>query len=229
MSTLLSNMRLCRVCLLALVALLQPANSFALSESSHFDQAAQKSSAQSMLELALFHYNSDDLSDKAEQSLKRLLTKEYYGTQESETAQYYLAAYYQRRFYLYREKRGSQDWNSLQQAAAEYRRYTDNYYRTGTHTWLNDSFFNLAMVNFQLGQAENATNELSKMGEAAGRDDTVYIYQVVWSSQSQDVIDSPIPAAKLAEYTKKVFTENPGSFDKAVWLIKKWCQDQRSR
>lgn len=192
-------------------------------------QKAAKSSEQSLLDLALYYYNNDDLSGKAEQALKKLLVPRYESSPQYETARYYLAAYYQRRFYLYRQKRGTLDWGTLKQAAAAYRQYTDKYYRNGTHTWLNDSFFNLALVYLQLGEPSNALNELSKMGRAADKDQTVYVYQIIWSPQSQDVIDSNISAARLADYAAKVVKENSNSFERAVVLIQKWCQDQRSR
>ena len=142
MSPLLFNRRFRRFCMIAGMVLLLPAGSLAQAEN---NAAAQVSSPQSTLDLALYYYNNDDLDDRAEQLLKRLLTKRYEGTPQSEAAQYYLGAYYQRRFYLCREKRGDPDWSALKDAAVEYRNHTDKYYGGGTHKWLNDAFFNLAI------------------------------------------------------------------------------------
>ena len=225
MSVLLFNRRFRRFCMIAGVVLLLPAGSLAQSKS---NKAAQiTDTPQSTLELALYYYNNDDLDDRAEQLFKRLTSRRYDGTPESESAQFYLAAYYQRRFYMCRDKQGDPDWSALKEGREAYRAYTDKYYVGGTHKWLNESFFNLAMVNLQLGEPEAALNELSKMREAAEKDPAVYIYQIVWSSQPQDVIDANLPAVELAHYATKVINHYGRDFDKAVLLIQKWCQSQR--
>jgi hypothetical protein len=223
----LFNRRFRRICMIAGMVLLLPAGS--LAQSPNNSAQMPDKSPQSTLELALYYYNNDDLNDRAEHLFKQLLTKRYHGTPQSETAQYYLAAYYQRRFYLCRDKRGDPDWSALKQAAVEYRNHTDKYYGEGSHQWLNDSFFNLAMVHLQLGEPWNALNELSKMKNAAEIDSGVYIYQIIWSSQSQDVIDSSFPASQLADYATKVIQENGKNFDRAVLLIQKWCQGKRAK
>jgi len=221
MSSLLFNRRFRWLCMIAGMVLLLPAGSLAQSPAAQTDQTAQ-----SKLDLALHYYNTDDLNKRAEELLKQLL-KRYDNTPQSESAQYYLAAYYQRRFYLCSEKQGDPDWSALKHGRDEYRTYTDKYYKGGTHEWLNESFFNLAMVYLQLGEPWNAVNELEKMKKAAEIDPGVYIYQIVWSSQSQGVIDSSLPAAKLADYALRVIHENGKDFDRAVLLIQKWCQGQR--
>lgn len=226
MSPLVFNRRFRRICIIAGMVLLLPVGSLAQSQTSKAAQMTDNSSAQGSLELALYYYNNDDLNNRAEVLLKQLL-KRYDGTPQSETAQYYLAAYYQRRFYLCSEKRGDPDWSALKEGRDAYRAYTDKYYGAGTHQWLNESFFNLAMVHLQLKQPQEALNELSKMKEAAAKDPSVYIYQIVWSSQSQDVIDSYLPAAQLADYATRVIKDNGEDFNKAVLLINKWCQGRR--
>ena len=219
-----------RICLIAAAALLLPAASAAQPSQSSAQRASQRvspSSPQGMLDLALYYFNNDDISGKAEKSLQQLLTKKNEQSPQYETAQYYLAAYYQRKFYLQLTKKRYSDWNTLKQAAAEYRKYTDRFYKQGKHTWLSDSFFNLAMVNLQLGEPAKALEELSKLKGAAQVDPTVYIYQIVWSPQSQSVIDAYLPSARLADYTQSVVTSKDYYFDKALLLIQKWCQSQR--
>src|ERR1041384_4601647 len=186
-----------RICLIAAIALLLPAGSLARSRE-NFGQKVSPSSPQGMLDLALYYYNNDDISGKAEKSLQQLLTKKNEQSPQYETAQYYLAAYYQRKFYLQLTKKRYSDWNTLKQAAAEYRKYTDRFYKQGKHTWLSDSFFNLAMVDLQLGEPAKALEELSKLKGAAQVDPTVYIYQIVWSPQSQSVIAAYLPSPRLA-------------------------------
>ena len=98
--SLLFNRRFRRICMIAGMVLLLPAGSLAQSEK-QFAQVTDRTSPENTLELALYYYNNDDLSGRAEQLLKRLLTRRYEGTPQSEEAQYYLGAYYQRRFYLF--------------------------------------------------------------------------------------------------------------------------------
>ena len=227
MSPLIFNERFRRICMIAGMVLLLPAGSLAQSPRQRAAQMTDTTSAESTLQLALYYFNNDDFSGRSEELLKQLLTKRHYGTPESETAQFYLAAYYQRRFYLCREKRGDPDWSALKEAAVQYRKYTDNYYGGERHKWLNESFFNLAMVYLELKEPWNAVNELSKMRQAAGIDPDVYIYQIGWSSQAQDVIDLTLPAAQLADYALRVVQENGKDFNRTVLLIQKWCQGQR--
>lgn len=217
-----------RVFLIAVIALLAPAASQAQENNARpYAQKGSPGSPQGLLDLALYYYNNDDLTGKAEESFRRLLTTSNEHTAEYETGQYYLAAYYQRKFYLQSTKRKDPDWNSLKQAAIEYRKYTDRFYKEGKHTWLSDSFFNLAIVNLQLGENWKASEELSKMKSASQVDPTVYIYQVVWSSQSQSVIDAYVPTTRLADYTMSVIGGKDYYFERAMLLIQKWCQAQR--
>lgn len=204
------------VCLMAAMVLLVPAAT-----------SAQKASTpQAKLDLALYYYNNDDLTEKAEQGFKQLLKERYEQTPQYEMAQYYLASYYQRKFYIQLAKRRYRDWDTLKQAAAEYRNYTDKFYKRGNQTWLSDAFFNLAMVYLQLDDRSSAINELSKMRHAAKIDSSVYIYQVVWSPQSQTVVDDYVPSSRLAEYSLSL-AQNNEVFDRTVLLIQKWCQSQR--
>src|SRR5258706_14136251 len=56
--------------------------------------------ADQCLSLGLFYYNNDDISDKASQQFKLVMTKYTRSTKQVETAQYYLASYYQRKYYI---------------------------------------------------------------------------------------------------------------------------------
>jgi hypothetical protein len=215
-----------RACLIAAITLLLPVSSLAQPQQTSNQGYQKKVSPQGMLDLALYYYNNDDTTGKAEESFKRLLTRYDEQTPQYETAQYYLAAYYQRKFYLMSAK-GERDLNALRQAATEYRKYTDQFYKQGKHTWLSDAFFNLAIVNLQLGEPWKAVDELSKMKDASGIDPTVYIYQVVWSSQSGSVIDAYLPATRLGDYTASLVMRKDYEFERALVQIQKWCQSQR--
>jgi len=228
--------RLTRVCVIAAIALLLPIESLAragVNNASGISQRSRRrvtaSSPQEMLDLALYYYKNNDISGKTEQSFQQLLTSRYEQTPQYETAQFYLGAYYQRKFYVQLAKDGEKDWNALKQAAVEYRKYTDKFYKTGTHTWLTDSFFNLALVKLQLNENSAAIDELLKMKNAERMDSTVYIYQVVWSSKSQSVVDAYVPAARLAEYSLSVVQAKDYYFERAVLQIQKWCQATATR
>ena len=220
---------LSRACLIAVVALLLPVSSLAQPQQTSnqgYSKKVAQTSPQAMLELALYYYNNDDTTGRAEESFKRLLTRYDVQIPQYEAAQYYLAAYYQRKFYLQSAK-GEPDWNALKQAAVEYRNYTDQFYKQGKHSWLSDAFFNLAIVNLQLGEPWKAVDELSKMRDAAEIDPTVYIYQVVWSPQSESVIDAYLPTTKLGDYTMSLVRRKDYEFERALVQIQKWCQSQR--
>jgi len=218
-----------RACLMAAIALLLPVSSFAQPQQTSnqvYSKKAAQVSPQGMLDLALYYYNNDDTTGRAEESFKRLLTRYNEQTPQYEAGQYYFAAYYQRKFYLQSAK-GERDWNALKQAGIEYRKYTDQFYKQGKHTWLSDSFFNLALVNLQLGETWKAVDELSKMKDASALDPTVYIYQVVWSPQSGSVIDAYLSTARLGDYTVSLVGRKDYEFQRALVQIQKWCQSQR--
>lgn len=223
--------RVRRTLLIATIALLLPAASLAQPQENApnkgFSQKVSPTSPQGMLELAMYYYNNDDVTGRAEESFQRLLTRTHEQTPQYETGQYYLAAYYQRKFYL-QLARGQRDWNTLKQASLEYRKYTDRFYNQGKRTWLSDSFFNLAIVHLQLNESDKAFEELAKMKNASAIDPTVYIYQIVWSPQSQSVIDASLPSARLADYTLSVTQTKGYYFESAVLQIQKWCQGQRA-
>ncbi len=200
--------------------------------------AGQATSAKQLLSAAVYAYNHDDISPKTEQQFRALLTPKYQGTQEAESARYFLASFYQRKFYIQRKKSGKDDWESLKAARQEFKNYTDAYYRPNAK-WLADSFFNLALVNWQLGDKGGAYNELQKMAAAARNDGSVYIYEVIWSQSSQDVVDAYLPTQNLAAYTlsllsgnarqynqSKIANDSNQSFEQAVRSIRQWCQGQ---
>lgn len=220
--------RLCAAAV-ACACLLPLTSPGATAQQQRQQQQATANNAEQQLAAAIYAYNHDDISAKTEQQFKTLAgDKRYAGTKEAEKAQYFLASFYQRKFYIQRAKLAKgDDRATLEAAQREYRRYTDTYYRANTER-LADSFFNLALVNWQLGDKPGAYNELNKLAAAAGKDGSVYIYEVVWSQSSQDVIDAYLPTQKLAAYTLKVLTGNPNQpFEQAVRAIRQWCQGQR--
>jgi tetratricopeptide (TPR) repeat protein len=188
------------------------------------ERVAAAQTPEQILKLGLFYYNNDDISDKAATQF-RLLTqnKKYSKTKEAETAQYYLGSYYQRKYYLLKLKYLKEDKAALASAKREYQTYTDKYYKSGTHQWLADAFFNLALVYLQMGDARNAGFELNKMDGAAKLDNSVYIFQVIYSQNKTNVLDRYFPTAPLADYTSSLVKDPRQSFDQKIAAIREWC------
>ena len=184
--------------------------------------------ADQCLSLGLFYYNNDDISDKARQQFKLVMTKYPRSTKQVETAQYYLASYYQRKYYIQVQRLRKRDSALLESAAAEYRNYTDRYYKSGSSEWLADAFFNLALVYLQMGETTSAYNELSKMRDASWRDGSVYVYEVVWSLRPEDVVNGNLSTVSLANFALGVLKDND-AFDQTVLLIKGWCQGNKQK
>jgi hypothetical protein len=180
------------------------------------------------LKLGFFYYNNDDISDKAAAQFRLAANSRDPAT--AETAQYYLGSYFQRKFYVQQVNYGKADRRALETAVLEYRTYTNSYYKTGSHQWLADAFFNLALVYLQLNDARNAGFELNKMREAKALDDSVYIYQVIYSQSRNDLFDAYFSSGALADYTSALLSAGQGqSFDQQVAAIKNWCRQQVKR
>lgn len=185
-------------------------------------------SADEILKLGFFYYNNDDISDEAANQFRAVIAQ-YPHSEEAETAQYYLGSYFQRKYYVQEAKFRRRDAQALEAAAREYRAYTDRYYKGGSHQWLADAFFNLALVHLQSGDVVNAGYELNKMSGAASLDDSVYIYQVIYSQSTDDVLDGRFPSSRLAEYASSVAADGGRSFEQKVAAIRDWCRDQRAK
>ncbi|MBC8031900.1 MAG: hypothetical protein H7Z16_17590 [Pyrinomonadaceae bacterium] len=170
------------------------------------------------------YYDSDDVSDKAATQFKLILSR-HRTSAEAESAQYHLARYYQRKFYIIKRNQGREDRLSLSKARTEYGNYTKKYFKQGAK-WLSDAFFNLALVYFQLNDSQKGGWELNKMRKYAGMDPYVHIDEVVWSPDSDDVINADYPAEALADFVKGN-SEKP--FPYLIEAIKRWCRALRTR
>ena len=181
--------------------------------------SGQDSSAQAILKKGKVYYDNNNITDQAAVQFSLILGK-YRNSPEAESAQYYLASYYQRKFYIIKRTQGREDMRWLMTAKAEYGNYTKKYFKQGA-TWLSDSFFNLALVYFQLGDSQRAGWELNKMSAYASMDPQVYIYELVWSPDSGDVIDGYYPASQLADFMKGN-AEKP--FSDLINVTKRWLR-----
>ncbi len=183
------------------------------------------SSASQCLSLGLFYFNNDDISDRAAQQFRAVI-RGYPQSAEAEKAQYYLGCYYQRKFYIQRQRYRRDDSTLLEQAQREYLGYIGKYSTQGKGEWLADAHFNAALAYVQSGDASGARNILKRMVSAAARDQKVYVYQVVWSLDRSDVVDEDIEALALANYTQTLLGR---PVDQVVLELKRWCQSRRSR
>lgn len=188
-------------------------------------QQQQQQTPDQLLKMGFFYYNNDDISDKAATQFSAVIRRDP-NSAAAETAQYYLGGYYQRKYYVQKAKSGKPDRNALLRAKTEYKAYTDKYYRSGSHQWLADAFFNLALVYLQLGDTKNAEYELNKMGGAAGLDNSVYVYQVIYSQSPSDILDGYFQTGALKNFAASVIYSNQ-SFDQKIEAIKNWCRQQQ--
>lgn len=188
-------------------------------------QQSPCSSASQCLSVGMFYFNNDDISDKAAQQFRAVITR-YPDTTEAEMAQYYLAGYYQRKYYILRQRNRQKNSALLRQAQNEYLGYIKMYSARGKGNWLSDAHFNAALACAEMGDTAGAKGLLTDMMRAAVRDPKTYIYQVVWSPDPSDVVDASVDARALADYTRGLLGL---STDKLIFSIKQWCQTQRSR
>lgn len=187
---------------------------------------AAGASAAELFSLGFFYYNNSDVRDDNAAKQFGLVIKNHPKSEEAEKAQFFLASYYQRKYYIRKERYGDEDNDALEEAKDEYEKYIEVYPNGGPCQCLSDAYFHLALVHLQEGNKNAARHQLQRLFEEAGKDPAVYIYQVVWTSNSNDVIDSHFDAQKLAKYTTTI-SDFP--FSDAVNLLKKWCRDQRSK
>lgn len=183
------------------------------------EASGQVSSAQATLQKGKAYYDNNNITDQAAAQFSLILRK-YRNSPEAESAQYYLASYYLRKFYIIKRTQGREDPRLLMRARTEYENYNKKYFKQDA-TWLSDSFFNLALVYFQLGDSQRAGWELNKMSAFSYMDPQVYIYEVVWSPDSGDVVDGYYPAQQLAEFVKG---SSAKSFPDLVNATKRWLR-----
>jgi len=183
---------------------------------------------------AHFYYNNDDITDTAANQY-RLVIKSFPGTEEAETAQYYLGSYYQRKYYIVKERLGRADEVPLDRSGSEYRAYISSFFNAGSHKWLADAHFNLALVYLQRGDSR-AEDTVSALARISTLDASVYIYQVVWSRKYGTVVDYSVPAHQLAEFmlgiiksSKPPRAPSPLDFGIMVAKITAWCQSRRGQ
>jgi tetratricopeptide (TPR) repeat protein len=197
-----------------------------------------QSSAELQRALALgdFYYKNGDITDRAAVQYRRVRDSAPKSS-EGATAQYYLGSYYHRKFYIQKEKKLREDIALLVEAQGQYEDYAGKFaWNSPSPQWLSDAYFNLALVFLQRGDSYKAEQFLGKVYGAAPYDSQIYIYQVIWTPNSKDVIDKKVDARELAKFTNSLVYEarqskaqqqGPPSFDYIVERIKRWAVTQK--
>ncbi len=219
---------LCSIGVLSSVLML-PNLALAVQKRSNNQVQSKTATAEQLLAHALFYYNNNDVTDAAAKQFKQLI-KQYPETVEAEEGQYYLGSYYRRKYYITKEKWRREFPESLSQAVSEYQAYIAKYWRKGSGKWLSDAQFYLSLVYMESGYLSGAEEHLSRIvNYESGRDPTVYIDQLVWSTDSVDMIDFEFGAKDLAEFTRGRVFLRPADFDMVLPTLRRWCQDYKSR
>lgn len=172
-----------------------------------------------------FMFDNNDTSDEAARLFRQVIDG-YPGSHEAEAAQFFLGSYYQRKYQIRARRTGEQELDTLARARRAYEDYVQKYPQGGPCECLADAYFNLALVNMQMGESGVARYNLSRMKEAAGRDPYVYIYQVSWTGSQKDIIDGHFSTARLADYVYDI-TGLP--FEQAASLLRVWCMSEKSK
>jgi TolA-binding protein len=184
------------------------------------------STAKDLLKKANYYYSVDDITDRASDTYRELLTK-YPKSPEAEQAQFYLGLYFHKKFYCLRSKGGKVDaWSVFNEAERALNTYNKNYSSKGTGAYLADSYFVLAMIYLQRGSDTNrqqAASYLDSMATAASRDRSVFIQDIVWTPNAKANLNVMCDARKLAS-AGLASMKRFNSFDQLVDDLRNWCR-----
>lgn len=185
--------------------------------------------ADRLLALGDFYLKNNDVTDLADRYYKQV-TNSFPGTREAGVAQYNRGSYWQKKFYILREKQGANNKEAqaaLVEAEGQYYDFVDKFAeKTNTTDLLADAAFNLALVYLQRNNPTYAVGWFNRMLYGiTKRDGQVYIYRVVWSSNPSDVVDRNVDSTELAKFTRDTISSG-SSVDQVVSQVKQWCRKQ---
>ena len=183
-------------------------------------------SAEKLLSLGDYYYRNNDVSDAADNYYRQAI-RSAPGSSTSGLAQYNRGNYWFRKFYVLKEQFSREDTQALSTAEGQYYDFIDRFAKqTNTIGLLSDAEFYLALVYLQQGKRDYAIGWLNRMlAEAVKADQQVYVYKVVWSSKSNDIIDRNVDAAQLAKHARQVIQKG-NDVNTVILEIKRWCQRQ---
>ena len=184
-------------------------------------QVMAQSGAEQMLKEGGRYQALDDTSDRAADVYQQLI-RNHPKTAEAEAAQFFLGAYYSRKFYIIESKSNVQDWGSLNRAEQELYAYIGKY---PNGLYLADAYHTLALSALRRGYSENAKKLWMLMREVAAKDRKVYIYRITWSTYSEDVIKGYCDTGALSDVALSMLDKQL-SFDQVVPLLTNWARGQ---
>lgn len=186
-------------------------------------RSQRKSSAANLLSEATYYQSGDDTSDRAADSYRQLILR-YPNSRQAEQAQFYLGTYYQNKFFILEHRFKTQDWSSFNQAEDALKAYVGKYPRG---SYLADAYYALALISLRRGYnnkyRDDAISLLKKMsGQRA--DGQVYMYKVVWSPHSDDVLKRTCAKNSLAASALILINKNT-TFENFSVALKEWCRN----
>ena len=179
-------------------------------------------SAAQLLKEGTYYHGLDDTTDRAADRYRQLLLK-FPKSSQAEQAQFYLGTYYQKKFFILESRNKVQDWTSFNQAEEALNGYIKKYRSgKGFRTYLADAYYNLAIISLRRGYIEKAKQLLQQMKTDAAKDRTVYIYKIVWSARTDDVIKANCGTSQLATATIDSIGDD-NNFGRMLGRIRDWC------
>jgi len=162
---------------------------------------------------------ADDTSDRAA-DLYRQLIRKHPRSAQAESAQFFLAGYYRRKFFILEERSKVQDWESMNKAEDEYYTYIGKYARG---VYLADAYHDLAVISLRRGYRDKARSLYDKMKESAAKDRRVYIFRFTWSPNTNDVIKRYCDTASLASASFDAI-DKESTFSGVVSVLTNWAR-----
>lgn len=162
---------------------------------------------------------ADDTSDRAPELYKQLMTK-YPQSAEAESAQYFLGAYYSRKFFILEGRNQVEDWGSFNRAEEALYAYLDRYPRG---FYLADSYATLSLISLRRNYRDKALSLWTRMKDVADKDKKVYIYRLTWSTNPDDVIKGYCDTKALAEAGFNVLDQK-SSFGDTIKSLTNWAR-----
>jgi len=196
------------------------------------NRTARKSTATSsdkLMSLGDFYLRSDDTADTADRYYKQLVNT-FPGTRNAGIAQYKRGVYWQKKFYILKQRNGKIDkaaLSALTEAEGQlYDFITKDADSTKTLDLLTDAEFSLAFVYLQNNKRKDAIGWLNQIiYEDAKQDGKLYIYRVVWSTNPNDVVDRNYDAVQLAQFARDTIDKGL-SPEQVISQVTQWCRRQ---
>ena len=183
----------------------------------------QSTSAEDLLSLGDFYYNSNDINDLADKYYREAISRAP-GTRTAGLAQFNRGNYWLRKYYVLKDQRNYQDESALVEASGQYYDFIDKFaVQTKTTDFLSDATYFLALTYLQQGRSDYAVGWLNRVIADAKADQYIYIYKVVWSPVTTDVVDKNFNAAELADFTRGLIWKGM-DFNNVVVATKRWSR-----